>query len=216
MTVPRPLLAVLLAATACTSSRLTVSGEGRSPLPQAPHVVPAALPPEPPPPTDLAGVPVALLQGCDGGDAEACTEACRLYVNPSNRPGTSGLQRGTVDKGIGFCRKGCDAGAPAACGMLGFLHLYGLAVPQSSDKARSLLEDACGRGFLPACDNLGVLYMGDHGVPKDNKKAYDILSRACGKGDGHACANLASVVGEGWPGSPPDTPRSLQLSLTAC
>src|SRR5205823_2552874 len=57
------------------------------------------------------------------------------------------------------CEQGCANGRAADCRQAGLIHLQGIGVERSPERARALLRKACDAGDAPGCTGLGASLM---------------------------------------------------------
>lgn len=159
----------------------------------------------------FGGAPVSFADAgrrfgaaCDGGLTFSCGLAAAAFA------------RSDEARGAEFARKGCDAGDPGACAMLGHFELVGIGAPQDVKSALARLEAGCSAGLPFACNELGVVLAGAvPAVPADPGRARPMLETSCTAGDGMACVWLGTLLLQG-KGGPADPPRALGLLQTAC
>jgi len=112
------------------------------------------------------------------------------------------------DTALKYFRQGVDKGNAIAINGLGYMHMYGLGLPQSFPEAMKLFSTAAEQGNLEARFNLGALYVGGHGVSKDYAKAIYYFTLAANRGHMLALYNLAMMHLNGF-----GTPRSCTNAL---
>src|SRR5437764_10163676 len=57
------------------------------------------------------------------------------------------------------CEQGCAKGRAVDCREAGLMHLQGIGIERSPDRARDLLRKACDAGDAPGCTGLGALLL---------------------------------------------------------
>jgi TPR repeat protein len=121
--------------------------------------------------------------------------------------------------GSELLHRGCDAGDPKSCFLLGLDLQFGTkGAAKDPAAAAKLHRKACDAGLLTACATLSELVGAGEGVPKDVPAAIALAERAC-RGPGemlvapacHDAAELRRASGE-----KPSSPAVLELERRSC
>jgi TPR repeat protein len=112
------------------------------------------------------------------------------------------------------CEQGCAKGRAADCRDAGLMHLQGIGVERSPERARDLLRKACDAGDAPGCTGLGALLLeGGATTARPAAEVRAIFGKACDGGDAMGCNNLANLYDSG---PDRDTARAWALYMNAC
>jgi hypothetical protein len=130
--------------------------------------------------TPAAAIPL-LTWACEQDHAIACSNLASSYRAGSlPKPDPSVLHD--------LNSRGCAAGSPRSCGMLGIDYVEGEAVEQDMSRAAELFAQACGQDEVGSCSLWGgVLASG--GERQDLPGAAKAFARACDLGDTQMCKN---------------------------
>src|SRR6266496_2525988 len=112
------------------------------------------------------------------------------------------------------CEQGCANGRAADCRQGGLMHLQGIGVERSPERARARLRKACDAGDAPGCTGLGAsLVEGGPTTAIPASEVRAIFGKACDGGDAMGCNNLANLYD-----TEPDrdTARAWALYMKAC
>ena len=131
---------------------------------------------------------VALLLGCERGDARGCTHLGVLHSEGLGRPTD-------YDEAARLYGLGCDGGDGWGCTNLGFLHGQGIGRPTNYGEAGRLYRLACDGGQADGCSYLGELYERGRGRPKDSTEARELYRRGCEGGSEFGCKGLSRLDG---------------------
>jgi hypothetical protein len=168
---------------------------------------------------DLVNAAKSYEKGCDGKNADACTNLGQFYVNGTGvtadmkkanelftkacdgdvpeacvkLANSYALGRGTtIDlvKAAKLHQRSCDLENPVACTLAGIDYQVGTGVPKDATHAFPLFKKACDGGNMIGCGSLGLLYRDGVGVAKDPAKAKEVLQKACDGKYAPACKAL--------------------------
>lgn len=126
---------------------------------------------------------VALVKGCDLGEAEACE-----LLSEELRSG----ERLTMDRprAAALSKRACDAGLDLACVSVANDEFDGAAAPPDRKRAAEFLAEKCEAGGMRSCETLSVwLTKGTLG-PARQAEGRVVLRRACRLGSRPACDAL--------------------------
>jgi len=160
-----------------------------------------------PEPTTLPAAFARFDEGCEGGEAAACSALGVMY------------ERGlAVDKdprraAVLFGRA-CRDGNAAGCVNLGTAYATGTAVAIDAGRAAQLFEFACDKGDPRGCTELASVYTHGYGVEQDRRRGVELYQRVCDEGHSRACYRLASLFEDGTVG--PDTFTAITYYEKAC
>ena len=120
---------------------------------------------------------------CDQGSGKACV---KLGMTLSKTKSDHAGARAVYDKG-------CKAGEPEACLLLGMMLKAGEGGPKNLEEAAGQFAIACKGKNAMACNELGVLYLSGEGVKRDWTMAQATFKRACDMGYQPGCENAAKI-----------------------
>ncbi len=126
-------------------------------------------------------------QGCDGGDAQGCTDLGYLH-----------------EEGIGMdpdpaeaarlYRQGCDGGDAGGCTNLGYLNEQGIGMDPDPAEAARLYRQGCDGGDAAGCTNLGILHQQGIGMDPDPRRGGAALPPGLRDGSG-VCVFMGGRTG---------------------
>ena len=157
---------------------------------------------------DLALAAVYYRQGCDLGDARACTN---LGVMFENGQGVFGDEVKAAELYV----KGCESNDSLGCTYLGFMYQAGRGVPQSPVKAYEMFRQGCEDSHSIACTHLGILFETGQGVHMDYGKAGRFYSQGCAGHHAPGCRRLGLLYDRGL-GVTADPVQAAELYRLAC
>ena len=147
-------------------------------------------------------------QGCDGGDAGACTGLGFLHEKGIGMgPDSAEAER--------LYRQGCDGGDAPGCTNLGYLHLEGIGMDPDPAEAARLYRRGCDGGDALGCNNLGYLYEQGIGMDPDPAEAARLYRQDCDSGGALGCTLLGRLHQYGI-GMDPDPAEAAQLYRQGC
>jgi hypothetical protein len=149
-------------------------------------------------------------EACDAGTARACSVLGWWTIE-----GLEGLSPDD-QAGADLVQRGCEGNDPLGCAYLGWLHLFGRAVPLDIERAQQLLAPACEAGEQLGCGWLGMLYEFGTGVTRDIVRAEALYRSACEVGWGGFCHQLGRIYASGAPPIPADDSLSRSYYARAC
>ncbi len=147
-------------------------------------------------------------QGCDLGDARACTNLGVMFENGQ------GVYRDGV-KAAELYRSGCDGDDSLGCTYLGFMYQGGSGVPRSPVKAYEMFRVGCEDGLAVGCTHLGILYETGEGVKLDRRRAGRFYSQGCAGHHAPGCRRLGLLYDRGL-GVVADKMQAAELYRLAC
>ncbi len=158
---------------------------------------------------DYSLAAVYYRQGCDLGDARACTNLGVMFENGQ------GVYRDDV-KAAELYTKGCESDDSFGCTYLGFMYHSGRGVPKSPVKAYEMLRLGCADSRSDACTHLGILYETGEGVnSRDYGKAGRFYSQGCAGHHAAGCRRLGLLYDKGL-GVAVDPVQAAELYRLAC
>lgn len=111
-------------------------------------------------------------------------------------------------------RKAAEAGHPGAQTAIAEFHSFGLAVPQSKEKAREWYERAAALNDANGLYNIALYWDRGIGGPQDRARALDYYRRGANAGDSRAAYNAGQMlmIGDGVPANPPEGVRLIEIA----
>ena len=109
----------------------------------------------------------------------------------------------------------CAGGSAVSCGLLGFMYMHAMGVPQSYSQAFTLNSEACDGGDGLGCNELGYMYDNAEGVQQNYPKAVALYAKACDAGSSIGCNQLGNMYFE-QKGVARDHVRASQLYTQSC
>lgn len=138
--------------------------------------------------TPEAAIPL-LTWACANDSADACANLASSYRGERlPKPEASVIHDLNV--------RGCAAGSPRSCGMLGIDYLEGEGVDEDLNKAAELLAQACKQDEAESCSVLGNL-LATADDQQDLSGAAKAFERACELGEIESCKNAGVVYLQG-------------------
>ncbi len=157
---------------------------------------------------DLTLAAAYYRQGCDQGDARACTNLGVMFENGQ------GVYRDDV-KAAELYAKGCDGDDSLGCTYLGFMYHGGRGVLGSPVKAYEMFRLGCDDAHAAACTHLGILYETGEGVNMDHHRAGRLYSQGCAGHHAPGCRRLGLLYDRGL-GVAADKMQAAELYRLAC
>ncbi len=158
---------------------------------------------------DLPLAAVYYRQGCDLGDARACTNLGVMFENGQ------GVYRDDV-KAAELYARGCENDDSFGCTYLGFMYHSGRGVPKSPVKAYEMFRLGCADSRSDACTHLGILYETGEGVSsRDYGRAGRFYSQGCAGHHAPGCRRLGLLYDKGL-GVAVDPVQAAELYRLAC
>ncbi|MDI1479807.1 tetratricopeptide repeat protein [Polyangium sp. y55x31] len=192
----------------------------------------------------------AFRKGCDANDAESCDELGSLLVEDtesaamyrkscdagympacghlaalllvSGDMGVLAEKESDIKAAMALAQKGCEAGHPNSCTILGGVYRKGKPVKKDHKLAKQYLERACEMGDYRGCAVAGTMYeLGWDGEKPDeersgmlHRKAFELLQTLCAdKLD--SCDKLAEYHADGF-GTKKDPQKEIEVLRDAC
>lgn len=147
-----------------------------------------------------------LMRGC--ADGAPSNGDCRAAGYEFGKLEQSRSGKRDIAAVIAALKKGCDAGTPMDCNMLGTAYAFGGGVTKDPARARSLYATACNANLASACSNLGDTYPAEEAA-----QAAPFYEKACAGGFLSACTEIATNFLQG---EKKDTPKAFALADKAC
>jgi len=128
--------------------------------------------------------------GCDGGNAQSCSNQGYFYVRGV------GVDK-DLERGRALFERACLDGSAMGCKNLGAALADGMLGPEDQAGARPWFQKACDLDSGEGCDRLGVLLDNGVGGPTDEAAARAAFDKSCRQDWKGGCLNLGRMLESG-------------------
>ncbi len=160
-------------------------------------------------------------KACDAGYMPACGHAAGTLLVTGDM-GVLAEKEPDIKAAVALAQKGCDAGHPNACTILGSVYRKGKQVKKDHKLAKQYLQRACDMGDYRGCAIGGTMYeLGWDGEKPDeersrilHQKAFELVQKLC-TDELLSCDVLAEYHANGF-GTKQDPAKEIEVLRDAC
>lgn len=160
-------------------------------------------------------------KSCDAGYMPACGHLAGLLLVNGDM-GVLAEKEPDIQAAMALAQKGCEAGHPNSCTILGGVYRKGKPIKKDHKLAKQYLERACEMGDYRGCAIAGTMYeLGWDGEKPDgeharvlHRRAFELLQTLCAE-KLESCDTLAEYHADGF-GTRQDSQKETEVLRDAC